>query len=570
VNENILEQMIDYSEKIISGEILACKKHIWACQRFLKDMDSQLKNFEYQFNEEKAFKFLKWMTFFKHRKGPLAGTFIDPVQIQIFVYGNIYGWEHKETQLRRFNKAFWQVARKNAKSQGAGALGLYELSAMGEQSSEVYCAATKKEQSRIVWDEANAMVRNCKLLKGKFHTSYGRIQHLKSDSFFRALSKDDKDTGDGLNPECGIIDEYHAHKTDEYYEVLESGMAARKQPLMFVITTAGFELNNPCYRVEYEYVSKILDPNIDIWNDRYFAMINELDKDDEGNLIDDIRDEKCWIKANPIVATNEFGINYLRGRVKTATDTEEKLRNVLTKNFNVWVNMGESKYLNMEKWKTCGKTHIKYKKRRIIFGVDLASIIDLCSISGTFFDNEEIIDVMSHSFMPEATLFARRKSDRVPYDLWVRQGYISVTPGAEVNYKFIMKWIIDFAEKNEIEVVEICFDKWNATQFAQDMEAEGFEMVEVRQGMMTLSEPTKKFRAMVYNKKIQHDNNPVLTWALSNAITKQDSNENIMLDKKKSIERIDPAAALITSFTRCLFRIEKKSVYEERGVLAID
>lgn len=200
----------------------------------------------------------------------------------------------------------------------------------------------------------------------------------------------------------------------------------------------------------------------------------------------------------------------------------------------------------------------------------MASTIDLCSISGCFFDDNEVIDVISHSFMPEATLFERRKNDKVPYELWVKQGWISTIPGAEVDNKFIKKWIIDFAEKNELEVVEVCYDKWNATQFAQDMEEEGFVMVEVRQGIMTLSEPTKKLRAMVLNKKIAHNNNPVLTWALSNAVTKQDHNENIMLDKKKSTERIDPAAALITAFTRCIFRLEKKSVYEERGVLSID
>ena len=562
----IVDRMIGYSRQIVDREIVSCKKHRQACQRFLDDLDKQNKSsFPYQFNEEKAYKFFRWMKLFKHTKGHLANTFIEPHDIQVFVFGNIYGWEHKKTKLRRFRKGYWQVGRKNTKSQCLSMVASYELSALKEPSSEVYCVATKSEQAKIVWKEADKMIKNSDFLKDKFTTKYGRIIHKKSDSVFRPLSKDDHKSGDGLNPQCGIVDEYHAHKTSEYHDVLESGMGARKQPLMMIITTAGLELDNPCYRVEYNYCEKILDPNTDIDNDEYFIMINELEKNDEGELVDNIEDESCWIKANPIVAdpSNEIGISYLRSRVKTAKGEEEKMREVLTKNFNVWVNMGEGKYMNMEKWNFTGtKKCPPMKNCSVTLGIDLSATIDLCSLGGIYLVDEKIC-VYSHSFMPEETLFRKMKTDRVPYHKWFKEGYISVTPGAEVDYRFIMKYIQELEEKNNLEISEVCFDKWNALQFSQEMEDEGFEMIEVRQGVTTLSEPTKKFRALTYDNKIYHDKNPVLNWALSNAVVRMDHNENIMLDKSKAIERIDPIASVINAFVRAVIFLDG-SDYDSR------
>lgn len=561
-NINVLDEIVDYSEQIISKKIIACKKHVWACERFMNDLETS--NFDYQFDIEKAQKIVDWMECFKHRKGVLAGKYIQLMPIQKFVYCNVYGWYRLDKELRRFIKAYWQVARKNAKSQGLAGVGLYEISGFGEQSSEVYCAATKKEQSKIVWDEARWMVQNSEF-KDNFRIAYSRINHDKSDSFFRPLSKDDRLSGDGLNPQAGIIDEYHAHTTSEYYDILDTGMGARANPLMFIITTAGAELANPCYRVEYEYVSNILNPMLDVHNNKYFVMINELDIDNDGNLVDDIEDESCWIKANPIVATYDVGRDYLREQVKVANDSPEKLRNILTKNFNVWVNWGQLRYMDMEKWKVCQtENRINLKKRQLVLGIDLSATIDLSSVSGVCLDNiENGIDVFSHSFIPECRLRQKIIKDRVPYDLWLKDGWLTTTKGEYVDYAYIKKWIKQLEDEYECEILEICYDKWNATQFAVEMEDDGYEMVEVIQGIKTMSEPTKKFRAMVLNKEINHDRNPLLTFAMNNAVVKADCNENIMLDKSKAIQRIDPVTALMTAFTRCVHRIEN-SCYDDR------
>ncbi|BAU28968.1 phage terminase large subunit-like protein [Aneurinibacillus soli] len=561
------EWLIDYSYDVLNGAIVACQKHKWACERFLRDIEREgSDDFPYIFDEEKAWRFLKWMTLFKHTKGKLQGQDIQPDFIQIFVFGNIYGWVQQKNRYRRFKKSYWQVGRKNAKSQSLACVSSYESMALGENMSEVYIGATKTEQSKIVWKETAAQIKGCRFLKGKYKIAYGKIEHLKSGSFIEALSKDANKSGDGFNPQCGIIDEYHAHKTSEIYDVLDSGMGARVQPLMMVITTAGFELQNPCYSVEYLYVSKILDPDNPIENEEYFVMINELEKDD------DIKDENNWAKANPILCSYEEGVSYLRGQLKAALDVPEKMRNFLTKNMNIWVDQKENGYMPMNKWNECGKEPMPDLQGREGYGgIDLSKTIDLTSVSFEFPLDDGRIAVLSHSFMPEDTIAAKRQTDKVPYDLWVKQGWITATPGAVVDYKFIAAYIKEQIQQNKWKLKEIGFDPYNATHFAQEMQMDGYEMLEIRQGVKTLSEPTKKFRELVLQNKIVHNNNPVLSWAISNAVTKQDAQENIMLDKDKSTDRIDPIASLITAHVRVM-RIgfeNRPSIYEKQDIRTI-
>lgn len=534
--------LIDYSNDVLNGEIIACEKHKQACKRFIYDIDREgTEKFPYVFNEEKALKFIQWMTLFKHTKGKLQGKNIEPHEIQIFVFGNIYGWEHKESGIRRFKKGYWQVGRKNAKSQSLACVASYEAMALGENMSEVYIGATKTDQAKIVWKETKAQIDGCDFLKAKYKVAYGKIEHIKSESFIEALSKDANKSGDGFNPQCGIIDEYHAHKTSEIYDVLDSGMGARLQPLMMIITTAGFELQHPCHSVEYDYIAKILDPNNPIENDEYFVMVNELDKDD------DIKNEENWVKANPILCSYEEGISYIRSQLKAALDVPEKMRNFLTKNMNIWVNMREGGYMDLSKWSLCKGELPDVKGLEAYCGIDLSKKIDLTSAYFVIPYNGSSI-VFGHSFMPEDTFRERMNTDNVPYDLWVEQGYITLTPGSVVDYSFVEEYIEKMSK--ELVIKEIDYDPYNATQFAQSMESKGYVMVEIRQGIRTLGEPTKDFRESVYKGNIIHDGDPVLTWAVGNAITKTDAQENIMLDKSKSTNRIDPLAATINAFTR--------------------
>lgn len=543
---SLKKRLTEYSEQVLNDDIVACQKHKWACRRFLMDLEREgTDEFPFLFNEERGERFLDWMRLFKHRKGVLAGQYIEPHIIQEFIFGNIYGWVHRDTELRRFNKAYWQVGRKNAKSQSLGAVGSYEGSAFGEPYAEVYCAATKKDQAEIVWDEIEGMIKGNPDLRDRFKVAYGTITHLRSGSEIKALSKEDRKTGDGYSPQCGIIDEYHAHPTTEMYDIIDSGMGARSQPLLMIITTAGFNLNHPCYRVEYKYVSDILDPNSPITNNNYFVMINELDKDD------DIKDERNWEKANPIICSYPEGINYLRSQLKIALDVPERMRNFLTKNMNIWVDAKEDGYMPLDKWGACESGDIELKQYPLWIGVDLSTTTDLTSIGLVFKLSDGKYAVKQHSFMPEDKLQERMNTDKVPFDLWSRQGYLTITPGAVVDYSFVEQYILGLQEDG-YDIREINYDKWNATHFAQIMGNNGFEMVEIPQSIRHLSGPTKDFRKEVFAKNIIHFDDPLLTWAIGNAVQRMDAQENIMLDKAKSTERIDPIAAVINGFYRAM------------------
>lgn len=546
--QGLKEELIKYSNDVLNGDVVACQKHKWACRRFLNDLKKAgTEKFPYIFDEKRGERFLDWMRLFKHRKGVLAGQYIEPHIIQKFIFGNIYGWIHKDTELRRFKKGYWQTARKNTKSQSMGSVGSYESSAFGELYAEVYCAATKKDQAMIVWDEIHDMIMSHSEMRDRFKVAYGTITHLKSGSIVKSLSKEDRKTGDGTNPSAFLVDEYHAHPTSEIYDIGDSGMAARAQPLMMIITTAGFDLNHPCYRVEYKYVSRILDPNDETENDNYFVMINELDKDD------DIKDERNWVKANPIVASYPEGMDYLRQQLKVALDVPEKMRNFLTKNMNIWVDAKDDGYMEMNKWRNKNiikvKDSIDLKQFPVWLGLDLSTTTDLSSIGKVFRLDEGKYAVKQHSFMPEDKLYERINSDRVPFDLWEQEKHLTTTPGSVIDYSYIEQYILNLRDEG-YDIQEINFDKWNATHFSQVMEDHGFLMVEIPQMLRHLSGPTKEFRREVYAGNIIHFDDPLLNWAIGNAVQKQDAQENIMLDKSKSTERIDPAAAIINAFSR--------------------
>lgn len=560
----LTDELIQYSEDCIADTRHVCQKHRWACERFLKDLKkSGTKEFPYIFDEEKALRFFEWAALHKHTKGILAGEPIEFTPIQRFIFGNVYGWVHQDTGLRRFRKAYWQVARKNAKSQSLAIVGDYELMALGEPMSEVYIGATKSMQAKIIYNEVVAMLKRCPLLKGKWHESYGVIRHPKSDSILRALSKDDGKTGDGLNPQCGLIDEYHAHPTDEILEVINTGMVARRQPLLFIITTAGTNFGGPCYRVEYPLVEKILDPSLDFDVADYFCMVNELDRDQEGNLIDDVKDEECWVKANPIAATYPEGLANIRSKLASALESPEKMESFLTKNMNLWVNQSAMSYMDMAKWKERGaitEIPVDTYGRSAYVGIDLSKRIDLTAAGIILpIDVDGIFKyvVRAHGFIPEDTVAVHEKTDKVPYRAWSKAGYLTITPGDVVDYRFIESWIHETTDDLGVNVKELCYDPYNATHFAQDFDAQGITTVEVRQGMRTLSEPTKAFREEAYRGNILHEPNPLLDWAISNAVTKRDHNENIILDKEKSTNRIDPIAAVINAFSRARVTAEE-------------
>lgn len=568
---NLTDELKQYCNDCISGKIVSCKKNNWACMRFLRDLDRQgTEEFPYIFDETKANLFFDWMRLFKHTKGRLEGTFKEPHITEKFEFGQIYGWVRADNGLRRFRNAYIQKARKNAKSQDLAMMALYELCGFGEPCSEVYIGATKREQTKYVWSEADLIYKRCSYLKDKLVTRYGAIEHPKSGSTFIRLSKDDREKGSGSNPQCGIIDEYHEHETSEYYDLLTSGMKTRKQPILIIITTAGINLNSPCYKEEYTYVSKILDPDNPVENDRYFAAIYELDKDENGNLIDDINDESCWRKSNPITYNDSIVLENIRSELQVAKDKPEKMRDFLTKTMDVWVNQRESGYMQMDKWAKCGATKDNpfpnVEGCEVITGLDLSASIDLTSLGHEIKLPDGRIGVLGHSFMPLETLEIHKKHDKTSYDLWAKDNkWITATPGAVVDYDYILDYLDKTYAANHWVKGEVCYDRAMATWLAQRLEDRGYKPVDIAQGMLTLGYPTKNFRDEVYKGNVIHDNNPVIAWAMGNAVTRTDCNENIMLDKEHSTERIDPAACLMNAHVRYVVK-PHANPYETHGI----
>jgi phage terminase large subunit-like protein len=557
--------LIEYSKKVVSGEYYmpTCEKHKWSCLRFLQDIEMEgTERFPYVFNSEKAVKFLNWMKIFKHIKGELAGQRINPHDIQIFTRGNIYGWEHKDTGKRRFRKSYWQTSRKNAKTQTNAATATYELSNMVQGISEVYIGATNREQANILWEDAVAMVEGCSELNTKFDTAYHKLIHKKSNSKMSTLSKDSRKSGDGTNPQCGIIEEYHAHPTDEAMEIIESGMGMRPEPLIDIITTPGFNLDYPCYAVEYKLVKKILDPNDPYRDETYFAMVNELDE------YDDPMDEKVWGKSNPIRATFPEGIQYIRNRARQAEGAPEKMVTFLTKDVGMWVDSPEAKYLEYSKYEKSkiDKLPFPFTGRSVYIGVDLADKIDLCSLQYEFPDMEHGVKkwyFLNKNYIPRETMARRQRLENKPYNLWATQGYVTPTDnfnGELVDYRRIIHDIDAFCKTHYLDVVYICVDPRGANMFMQELSDLGYNVLDIFQGNSSMDAPVLHYREQLNVGNVLNVANPVMDEAAKKAEVATNSKGEMRLDKNRNEQgvKIDPLAAAM-----CCHKLAMNHDFEE-------
>lgn len=550
---SIKEDLIEYCNRILDGRIIACKKHKWTCERFLNDLDKSTKNLEefpYRFDELEAQRAIDWIEEFKHSKGELAGTKIKAHIFVKFILANVYGWININTGYRRFKRMYEQVGRKNAKSQTLAGITTYELAPYGVLGSEVYCLAPVSKQAKAVFKEAINMINGHRIIKRKFHIreSTNEIFHKKSNSTMLLFTKDDLKKGDSYNPQLAVIDEYHLFDTSEAVDVMESGMGARYNPLIAIITTAGRKIFCPC-KEEYDYCSKIINPNVPINDDRYFVVIAEIDdKDDPFDFIN-------LCKANPVVSTYKTGLESLQEKLDTAKERADKRIEYLTKQCNRWINQKiNDPYMDMDKWSKCEIDEIpNIEGLKCVIGLDKSDKIDLTSITYEIdLGNNEIL-IMNHCFIPEETLEAKMKTDKVPYDSWTKQGYITVIPGAKIKNDYIVERIKEDLKKYKFELDSVAYDPWHCEDIVESLEDEGILCIEVPQTYASLSEPTKDFRAKVYAKEVKYVKNPVLTYCMSNAVEDKDRKENLKLWKeKKSSERIDAAVTCIISHVRMM------------------
>lgn len=533
-----IDEVTGYAREVVGGSVLACQLVKKACTRHLSDLESGPAR-GLRWDRESAQRAIGFFRFLRHSKGEWAGKELLLASWQKFVVGSLFGWKRAD-ELRRFRTAYIEVPRKNGKSTIAAGIGLYGLIADNEPGAEIYSVATKRDQAKIVFEEAKAMVNHSPALGRRIKVQMNNLHCLDTRSKFEPLSSDAR-TLDGLNVYYGLVDELHAHRTREVWDVLQTATGARRQPLLFVITTAGTQVLGVCYE-QRDYSVKLL--NEVVADDSYFSVIYTIDEGDDWTL------EQTWRKANP-----NYGISVkpedLADLCQKAQEVPGEQNGFLTKRLNIWCQQ-EELWLDIDVWKQApAPLPIEQLKGRDCWlGLDLSTTTDLTALVAVFppLHEDENWEVLSYFFLPEENIDARVRRDNVPYDRWARDGFLKLTDGNVVDYGAVRNQIANLSEF--VVVREIGFDPWNATHLSTDLAAEGFTMVEIRQGFRTMSEPSKKLERLVMSRKLAHRNNPVLTYCISNVTLRHDDNDNYMPSKGKSTRRIDGAVALIIALAR--------------------
>jgi phage terminase large subunit-like protein len=528
-----------YARAVTDDRILANRLIRLACQRHFEDLDTGASR-GLRFDVQAAQHAIDFFGFLRHSKGEWAGQTFALAPWQAFVVGSLFGWRRADG-LRRFRTAYCAVPRKNGKSTLSAGIGLYLLVADGEQGAEVYSAATTRDQARIVFDEAKRMVRSSPALRRRVAVLINNLNVEASASRFMPLSSD-ASSMDGLNVHGAIIDELHAHKTRHVVDVLDTATGARRQPLLFEITTAGYDRHSICFE-HHDYAIKLLEGTLQ--DDSWFAFIAAAD---EG---DDWTDPEVWRKANP-----SFGLSVKEDDLARKAEKAIALpgaQNAFRRmHLNEWTEQAE-RWIDLAAWDACAApVDLEQLRGRVCFGgLDLSTTTDVTALAWVFPPEEDDLwRVLSRYFVPEENLRKRAERDRVPYDLWTRQGFIEATPGNVVDYSAIEQRIL--ADSALFQVKEIAYDPWNATHIALRLQDEGATMVEFRQGFRSMAAPTRELEKLIVSRKLAHGGNTVTRWMAANVAVAQDPAGNLKPAKDKSTERIDGIVALIMAIGRAM------------------
>ncbi|EOO67045.1 hypothetical protein IIC_05306 [Bacillus cereus VD021] len=545
-----MNRVTQYALDVLEGREITGKYVKLACQRHLDDLEkSKLAPFVYCYDEEKANRLIEYAETLLIGEGEEVEPLIL-APFQAFIFGSLHGWIHKETGYRRFRSSYVQVGRQNGKSMMNGVLGTYYSNFDGYNYAQVYCTATKQDQANIVLKEMIKFIETDEDLSECFKVKEYKntIEALVTNGMIRALGRDTESI-DGFRSYLGIVDEYHKHPTNQMYKLLEGGTTKLKECLISVITTAGFDLNSPCYEL-YEDSCRLLEGVYE--DEKQFVYIAQLDKDD------DIWDPNNWIKANPLVARDEEGIETLATMANTAKRRGgEELRNFLTKHLNIWVQFTDNQYMNMEHWKHCASELDleDFRGKECYIGLDLSSGGDLTSLGAVFpYLREEVKNyfIHSHSFIPKNRVTEHIKTDNAPYDIWIRDSLLTVTEtlgGIKTDYKYIIAYLKRIVEEYELIVNVIAYDPHNADAFLNDLEELGYNSIMIVQSAKNLNDATVDFRLEVEAKNIQYNRkSKLLTWSAANAKTVSNSFGEIKIDKHLKEKRIDPIDAVIDAY----------------------
>jgi phage terminase large subunit-like protein len=497
-----------------------------------------------------------------HTKGKYAKKEFKLAKWQDKIIRELFG-TIKVDGARQYSTAYVEIPKKNGKSELAAGIALYCLLMDGEEGAEVYSAAATREQAAIVFRVAAQMVRN----NAKLNEECRIIDSTKTilirddpNCFYKAISAD-AGTQDGINPSCVVFDELHRQKTRDLWDVLTYGSDTRRQPLTFAITTAGIIGESPVCEQQHSYAESILkgvfkDPT-------FYPVIYGLDEKEDWTL------ESNWYKANP--ALDDFlPVDKVRTACEKAKRLPAEQNSFRRLRLDQWTSQ-ETRWIPLAEWEECGGPFNPNDLvgKDCIAGLDLSTTKDITALA-LLFPVEDEIFVIPHFWLPEHDLYERSVRDSVPYDFWVKQELIHTTPGNIIDYSFIRKKVNELADVYSIQ--EIAHDPWNATQIALELAGDGFTMVPIRQGFISLSAPSKELERLVMGRKLHHGGHPVLRWMLDCTSILQDSTGNIKPvkpDRGKSSKRIDGIVATVIGLARVIARDNRTSVYEDHGIIEI-
>lgn len=533
---------LKYAQQVVAGEIPACRWTIAAAERQLADLQRPLSEaWPWVFDEAKASRPCEFLVLMPHIKGKWARDrkLIDLEPWQSFIVTTVFGWVHRTTGLRRYREAYIEVPRKNAKSTLSSGIALYMLSADGEHGAEVYSAATTRDQARIVFDDAKAMAE--RLPELRTYLGVAIMQHsitvAHTASKFTPLAAE-ASTQDGLNVHCAVIDELHAHKKRDLYDVIDTARGAREQSLLWLITTAGTDRSGICYE-RRTHITKVLDGVID--DVTMFGIVYSIDDND------DPFDRSTWAKANP-----NWMISVLPDDMEAAARKAEAmpsaLNNFLTKRLNVWVNGGESPWIAMKAWDACADPKLQlsdFAGEKCWAGLDLAQKKDFAALCLAFL-RDGIWYVFIRLYLNELAI---SESGNAHLSGWARAGYVQVTDGDITDFDVLA----DDMRKDcrSFDMQEIAFDPALSMYFAGKLIEEGLPMVEIAQRALFFTPPLIQVENVVLEKKLRHDGNPVMSWMISNVVVKVSKfNELRSPTKERQENKIDGPMAMLMALGR--------------------
>ena len=532
-----------YAQQVLSGDILACH---WVKEAVQRQVDDLLRPIDaawpWVFDAAKAVRPCEFVELLPHIKGKWAqqGRLLVLDPWQCFMVTTIFGWVHKDTGLRRYREAYIEVPRKNGKSLLSAGIGLYMLSADGEHGAEVYSAATTRDQARIVFDDAKGMAERTPDMRT--YLGVAILTHCitvaQTASKFSPLAAE-ASTQDGLNVHCAIIDELHAHRKRDLYDVIDTARGAREQSLLWLITTAGTDRGGICYE-RRSHITKILDRVIE--DPSMFGIIYTIDDDD------DPQEPASWAKANPNWLTSVL-LDDMQSSARKAAAMPSALNNFLTKRLNVWLN-GESPWMDMRAWERCADTSMHladFAGKKCWIGLDLAQKKDFAALC-VVFERDTVWHVFNRFYLNDLAVM---ESGNAHLSGWARSGHVQVNDGDITDFDVLADDMRSYC--TQFDVQEIAFDPALSMYFAGKLIAEGLPLVEITQRAMFFTPPLIQVENLVLEKKLKFDGNPVMTWMVSNLVVKVSKfNELCSPTKERPENKIDGVMAMLMALGRAL------------------